>query len=173
MLRVACKRLRVFSTRLDCLFNFQHCAKDFKPAALYASKVPDKPTVDSIDYDSLPELPEIDLALVEQLERISLVEFNNEAGLLRLREAVKIANQLHLVDTDGVEPMDTVLEDRECYLRSDNVTDGNCVEDVMSNASKVEEQYFVAPPGNIPMKKRDKDHLSNILGKKEEEDEDS
>ena len=57
-------------------------------------------------------MPEIDLALVEQLERISLVEFNNEAGLLRLREAVKIANQLHLVDTDGVEPMDTVLEDR-------------------------------------------------------------
>ena len=57
-------------------------------------------------------MPEIDLALVEQLERISLVEFNNEAGLVRLQEAVKLANQMHLVDTEGVEPLDSVLEDR-------------------------------------------------------------
>ncbi|RUS88119.1 hypothetical protein EGW08_004172 [Elysia chlorotica] len=172
MQRLVCKRLGLGILRLSDQpgGSLQYCANVLRPAALFASKVPEQPTwvpIDHdrvpIDHDSLPEVPEIDLALVEQLERISLVEFNNEAGLRRLREAVKFANQMHVVDTEGVEPMDSVLEDRECYLRSDEVTDGNCVEDVMSNASKVEEQYFVAPPGNIPMKKRDKEHLSGIL----------
>ncbi|GFO01154.1 glutamyl-tRNA(gln) amidotransferase subunit c, mitochondrial [Plakobranchus ocellatus] len=165
--------------RMFCKLLLPHCATKSQPVqtahvfrALYSSKskVPDKPMWDSINYDKLPKLPDTDLALVEQLERISLVEFNNEAGLVRLRDAVKLANQMHLVDTEGVEPLDTVLEDRECYLRRDEVTEGNCVDEVMSNASKVEEQYFVAPPGNIPMKKRDKDHLSRVLDSKADTD---
>ncbi|GFR89824.1 glutamyl-tRNA(Gln) amidotransferase subunit C, mitochondrial [Elysia marginata] len=153
MLRVICNRLRLarkHSTGIDLILK--NHAKNCRSLISFSSKVPDKPTWDPVDHDKLPKVPEIDLALVEQLERISLVEFNNEAGLLRLQEAVKLANQMHLVDTDGVEPLDSVLEDRECYLRSDDVTDGNCVEDVMSNASKVEEQYFVAPPVSMGSK---------------------
>ncbi|CAG5135933.1 unnamed protein product [Candidula unifasciata] len=129
------------------------------------SKVPGKPTWEPIDHNKLPQVPEIDLQLIEQLERISLVELNNEEGVRRLQAAVKSASLLHLINTDGVEPLDSVLEDRELWLREDKVTEGNCLKEILSNASRVEEDYFVAPPGNIPLKKRDKDHLSKVLNK--------
>ena len=38
---------------------------------------------------------------------------------------------------------------RMLYLREDKVTDGNYRQDVLSNAVKTIEDYFVAPPGNI------------------------
>lgn len=33
------------------------------------------------------------------------------------------------------------------YLRDDVVTDGNCLKDVMRNATKTLEDYYAAPPG--------------------------
>lgn len=119
-----------------------------------ASKVPDAPTWQQVDFDSLPRVPEVDLELVEQLERISLVQFNNEVGVKWLTESVKSASQLLAVDTSQVEPLDSVLEDQELWLRADRVTEGNCADDILSNATKVEEGYFVAPPGNVALKKR-------------------
>lgn len=40
---------------------------------------------------------------------------------------------------------------RNLYLRSDDVNQGNCVKDILKNAAIKEEDYFVAPPGNIPL----------------------
>lgn len=31
------------------------------------------------------------------------------------------------------------------------MTQGNCVKDILKNAAITEEDYFVAPPGNIPL----------------------
>lgn len=42
------------------------------------------------------------------------------------------------------------------------VTDGNCRDDVMHNATETEEEYFVAPPGNIPLE-------STVLSRKDSE----
>ena len=57
--------------------------------------------------------------------------------------------------------MYTLLEDETLRLREDIVTEGDCREEILANAAKVEEDYFVAPPGNIPLKveedKYDKD----------------
>ena len=50
--------------------------------------------------------------MIDHLERLSLVMFNNKAGVERLQDAIKFANQLYMVNTDGVEPLDNVLEDR-------------------------------------------------------------
>jgi aspartyl-tRNA(Asn)/glutamyl-tRNA(Gln) amidotransferase subunit C len=44
---------------------------------------------------------------------------------------------------------------RTLYLRDDIVTDGNCQKEVMSNAALTEDEYFVAPQGNIPLIPRD------------------
>ena len=55
--------------------------------------------------------PVIGLDIVESLERLSLVNFANEAGLLKLRETVKFASAVTEVDTSGVEPLVTLLED--------------------------------------------------------------
>lgn len=47
-----------------------------------------------------------------QLEHLALVDFRDAEGVERLRRAIRFADQLREVDTDGVEPMDSVLEDR-------------------------------------------------------------
>lgn len=40
---------------------------------------------------------------------------------------------------------------RNLSLRSDVITQGNCQKDILKNASITEDDYFVAPPGNIPL----------------------
>lgn len=50
--------------------------------------------------------------LVDKLERLALVDFRTKQGLACLEEAIRFADQLHVVETSGVEPMDSVLEDR-------------------------------------------------------------
>lgn len=50
--------------------------------------------------------------LVDKLERLALVDFRTKQGLACLEKAIIFADQLHVVDTSGVEPMDSVLEDR-------------------------------------------------------------
>uniref|UniRef100_A0A8C6Z8N1 Glutamyl-tRNA(Gln) amidotransferase subunit C, mitochondrial n=1 Tax=Nothoprocta perdicaria TaxID=30464 RepID=A0A8C6Z8N1_NOTPE len=92
-------------------------------------------------------------AVLEHLERLALVDVRDAEGARRLRAAVRFAQQLHRVDTEGVEPMDSVLEDRCLYLREDDVTEGNCAKELLKNAREKVEEYFVAPPGNIPLPK--------------------
>ncbi len=55
---------------------------------------------------------------------------------------------------DGVEPMYSPLEDLSLQLRDDVITEGNCKKEILANAAVVEEDYFVAPPGNIPLKSK-------------------
>ncbi|XP_014664950.1 PREDICTED: glutamyl-tRNA(Gln) amidotransferase subunit C, mitochondrial-like [Priapulus caudatus] len=122
------------------------------------SKVPQKPTWSHVEENKLTEETLIDNETIDHLERMSLVDFNNQAGIDRLNKAIRFADQLQLVNTTGVEPMDTVLENRSLYLRSDEVTDGNCQNDILQNATKVIEDYFVAPPGNIPLPDQERDY---------------
>ncbi|KAM7018097.1 glutamyl-tRNA(Gln) amidotransferase subunit C, mitochondrial-like [Tautogolabrus adspersus] len=69
-----------------------------------------------------------------------------DRGTRLFGETVQFADQLHLVDTAGVEPMDSVLEDRALYLRGDAVTDGDCAEELLQLSKNTVEEYFVAPP---------------------------
>ncbi|KAI4820485.1 hypothetical protein KUCAC02_028462 [Chaenocephalus aceratus] len=85
--------------------------------------------------------------LVNQLERLALVDFRTKQGLACLEEAIRFADQLHAVDTSGVEPMDSVLEDRSLNLREDAVTEGDCAEELLQLSIHTVEEYFVAPPG--------------------------
>uniref|UniRef100_A0A8D0BJB5 Glutamyl-tRNA(Gln) amidotransferase subunit C, mitochondrial n=1 Tax=Salvator merianae TaxID=96440 RepID=A0A8D0BJB5_SALMN len=95
----------------------------------------------------------VTLELLDHLEHLALVDFRNKEGVECLEKAIEFAEQLHTVNTAGVEPMDSVLEDRCLYLREDSVTEGNCAEELFMNAKQKVEEYFVAPPGNIPLPK--------------------
>lgn len=88
--------------------------------------------------------------MVELLERLSLVDFSNAEAVTRLEEAVKFASVIMDVDTTGVAPMVTPLEDVPLRLRPD-IPSMCCVDDILKNAKKTEEGYFVSPPGNIPL----------------------
>ncbi|XP_077917024.1 glutamyl-tRNA(Gln) amidotransferase subunit C, mitochondrial isoform X1 [Halichoerus grypus] len=50
--------------------------------------------------------------VIEHLERLALVDFGSQEAVARLEKAIAFADRLRAVDTDGVEPMESVLEDR-------------------------------------------------------------
>ena len=52
--------------------------------------------------------------------------------------------QLSEVDTQGVEPLATVI-DQKMRLREDEVTEGNQRDDVLANAPKAEHGFFAVP----------------------------
>nr|CAD7202830.1 unnamed protein product [Timema douglasi] len=120
------------------------------------AKIPRYPVTTPVDESKLPPRTRIDQKTVETLERLSLVDFGNEKGIEALEDAIRFADQIHSVDTTGVEPMFSVLQDSSLHLRDDSVTDGNCRKEVLANAAVTEEEYFVAPPGNIPLTPREK-----------------
>ncbi|XP_065201327.1 glutamyl-tRNA(Gln) amidotransferase subunit C, mitochondrial [Planococcus citri] len=85
------------------------------------------------------------------LEKLALVNFENHRNVNVVESAIEFANSINSVNTDNIEPLVTVLENRYLKLREDLVTDKNLKEQVLQNAAIVEEDYFVAPPGNIPV----------------------
>merc|ERR1711872_701049 len=94
----------------------------------------------------------IDSTTIEHLERISLVDFANVRGIERLEEAIKLADIIRTVDTTtGVEPMYSVLEDHTLFTREDIPEPQNCRKQLMETASVTEEDYYVAPQGNVPL----------------------
>ena len=52
--------------------------------------------------------------------------------------------QLGEVNTDGVEPLTAVIE-QKLRLRDDAVTDGNIREDVLANAPEAQHGFFAVP----------------------------
>ncbi|XP_040011503.1 glutamyl-tRNA(Gln) amidotransferase subunit C, mitochondrial isoform X1 [Xiphias gladius] len=118
-------------------------------------KVPEVATWEPVSEDRLPPPAKIPADLVDKLERLALVDFRTKQGLACLDKAIRFADQLHVVDTSGIEPMDSVLEDRALYLRVDAVMEGDCAEELLHLSKNTVEEYFVAPPGNIPLPKRE------------------
>uniref|UniRef100_A0A8U7NUA8 Uncharacterized protein n=1 Tax=Corvus moneduloides TaxID=1196302 RepID=A0A8U7NUA8_CORMO len=58
--------------------------------------------------------PKVSVEVLDHLEHLALVDFRDSEAVERLQKAVQFADQLREVNTDGVEPMDSVLEDRWC-----------------------------------------------------------
>ncbi|XP_037633502.1 glutamyl-tRNA(Gln) amidotransferase subunit C, mitochondrial-like isoform X1 [Sebastes umbrosus] len=141
--------------RSSCLQSCNTRATRLLSSQPHNSKVPEAPTWEQVPEDQLPPPAHIPADLVDKLERLALVDFRTKEGLACLEKAIRFADQLHVVDTSGVEPMDSVLEDRSLNLRDDAVMEGDCVEELLQLSKNTVEEYFVAPPGNIPLPKRE------------------
>ena len=70
----------------------------------------------------------------EELERL-VPELNAIIGWVE---------QLGEVNTDGVEPLTAVIE-QKLRLREDAVTDGNCRDTVLANAPNAQHGFFAVP----------------------------
>ncbi|XP_056643681.1 glutamyl-tRNA(Gln) amidotransferase subunit C, mitochondrial [Diorhabda sublineata] len=116
--------------------------------------IPIEKTKSKIDLTKLPPKTTIDAATVALLERLSLVACESKKAIETLEAKLKFADQILQVNTTNVEPLITPLEDFPLRLREDIVTEGNYRDDILKNASLVEDEYFVAPPGNIPLESR-------------------
>ncbi|ROI16627.1 Glutamyl-tRNA(Gln) amidotransferase subunit C, mitochondrial [Anabarilius grahami] len=101
--------------------------------------------------------------LVDKLERLALVDFGSKEGVDCLEKAIRFADQLHVINTDGVDPMDSVLEDRDLYLRADTVTEGECAEELLQLAKNTVEEYFVAPPDSCAERPVDMSVIKDTL----------
>ncbi|KAF6027250.1 GATC [Bugula neritina] len=117
-----------------------------------ASKVPSKSVWKTVPKSDDYQTPELSDELLRYIERTSLVKFSNEDGIKQLQDAIEFASQIGDVDTDGVEPLYSLHETEVAYLREDEVTEGDRREELLSQAAiSVEELYFSAPPGNVPL----------------------
>ena len=81
---------------------------------------------------------------VASLSRIAVSDAEVTAMVPELSKLLDWVAQLSAVNTDGVEPMATVI-DNAMRLRADVVTDGNVREAVLSNAPAPEHGFFGVP----------------------------
>ena len=84
-----------------------------------------------------------------------------------MEDAIAFAEPIQDLDTTGVGPMYTVLENECLTLRNDEISNElPSREEILSNAVLTEEDYFVAPPGNIPLAVDKKKYISSETEKK-------
>ncbi|RIJ15652.1 Asp-tRNA(Asn)/Glu-tRNA(Gln) amidotransferase subunit GatC [Henriciella mobilis] len=85
-----------------------------------------------------------DVRKVARLTRIAVPEERIEPLANELSAILGWIEQLNEVDVDGIEPMTSVV-DATLPMRDDVVTDGNIQDQVLANAPKSEDGFFVVP----------------------------
>ena len=81
---------------------------------------------------------------IAKLARIAMSEEELERLVPELNAIIGWVEQLGEVNTDGVEPLTAVIEQR-LRLREDKVTDGDCRYAVLANAPEAEHGFFAVP----------------------------
>jgi aspartyl-tRNA(Asn)/glutamyl-tRNA(Gln) amidotransferase subunit C len=81
---------------------------------------------------------------IANLARISTSEEELERFVPELNNILGWVEQLGEVDTEGVEPLTAVIE-QKLRLRDDKVTDGNCRDEILANAPDAEHGFFAVP----------------------------
>ena len=85
-----------------------------------------------------------DVKKVARLSRIAVEDERLEALAGELNGIIGWIEQLNEVDVEGVEPMTSVVES-VLTMRTDTVTDGDKADQVLANAPKSEDGFFVVP----------------------------
>lgn len=81
---------------------------------------------------------------VARLARLAIAESRVEPMVGELNRILAWVEQLKEVNTDGIEPMTSVMK-MDLKRRADRVTDGGYAEDLMKNAPASEDNFFVVP----------------------------
>ena len=85
-----------------------------------------------------------DVRKVARLARIAVPDDRLDALAGELNGILNWIDQLNEVDVDGVEPMTSVVE-MSLPMRQDIVTDGNRQDEILANAPRSEDGFFVVP----------------------------
>jgi aspartyl-tRNA(Asn)/glutamyl-tRNA(Gln) amidotransferase subunit C len=89
----------------------------------------------------------VDRATVRRIARLARIAITDDEARRLEQELSGILDwvaQLNEIDTSAVEPMTRVAA-MKIKMRKDEVTDGFCVDDILKNAPKVDDHYFVVP----------------------------
>ena len=90
---------------------------------------------------------QVDEATVRRIARLARIEIGDEEAESLVSELSSIltwVEQLDEVETDGVEPMTSVVE-ASIKMREDAVNDGDDRDRILANAPRTEDGYFVVP----------------------------
>lgn len=90
----------------------------------------------------------VDRATVRRIAHLALIAISEdeEARLEHeLNGILDFVAQLDEIDTSTVEPMTRVAAMIMMKKRKDEVTDGFCADEILKNAPKVDDHYFVVP----------------------------
>lgn len=89
----------------------------------------------------------VDRATVHRIARLARLAITEEEAEQLEKELSGIFDwvaQLDELDTSAVEPM-TRVANMSMRLRKDEVTDGYYADDIVKNAPKIDDHYFVVP----------------------------
>lgn len=89
----------------------------------------------------------VDRATVRRIARLARIAITDDEAARLEKELSGILDwvaRLDELDTSAVEPM-TRVEAITMKKREDVVTDGFCADDIVKNAPKVDDHYFVVP----------------------------
>ena len=81
---------------------------------------------------------------IAKLARIAMSDAELERLAPELNNILDWVEQLAEVDTDGVEPLTAVI-DQKLRLRDDGVTDGDVRDEVLLNAPDAQHGFFAVP----------------------------
>ena len=81
---------------------------------------------------------------IARLARIAVTDAEVEALAPELNNILGWVEQLGEVNTDGVEPLTAVI-DQKLRLREDVVNDGNIRDQVLANAPEAQHGFFAVP----------------------------
>jgi aspartyl-tRNA(Asn)/glutamyl-tRNA(Gln) amidotransferase subunit C len=81
---------------------------------------------------------------IAKLARIAMSDAEIAALVPELNAIIGWVEQLSEVNTDGVEPLTAVIE-QKLRLRDDAVTDGNIRDEVLANAPAAQHGFFAVP----------------------------
>jgi aspartyl-tRNA(Asn)/glutamyl-tRNA(Gln) amidotransferase subunit C len=81
---------------------------------------------------------------IARLARIAMSDEEIERLAPELNNILGWVEQLSEVNTDGVEPLTAVI-DQKMRLRDDVVTDGNIRDEVLANAPEAQHGFFAVP----------------------------
>lgn len=81
---------------------------------------------------------------IAKLARIGMNDAEIEALVPELNNILGWVEQLGEVDTDGVEPLTAVI-DQKLRLRDDQVTDGDIRDEILANAPEAQHGFFAVP----------------------------
>ena len=81
---------------------------------------------------------------VARLARIAMSDAEVEAMVPEFNNILGWVEQLAEVDTDGVEPLTAVI-DQKLRLRDDIIDDGECRDEVLANAPNAQHGFFAVP----------------------------
>lgn len=90
----------------------------------------------------------IDREMVKRLgilSRLRIPEENMDEMVGELTKILGWVDQLKDVNTAGVLPMNSVVEDMKLRERDDVITDGNIRDEILANAPESMDGYFLVP----------------------------